>query len=107
MQEEDDEESASLGDVLEILMKQWPKGFTPLDLAKMVNNPFAYEGVDVGIVRDFLLAGVDRFVSGISVGRLLKPHIDAVVSNGLVLRKHQGAHANKPVYRVICLKKDG
>ena len=38
-QEEDDEECASLADVLEVLMKRWPEQFTASDVAGMINNP--------------------------------------------------------------------
>ena len=71
-QEEDDEESASLADVLDILVKKWPKGFSPLELAKMVNDPQEYEREDAQTVRDFLLAGKEHFISEKSVGRLLR-----------------------------------
>jgi hypothetical protein len=37
-QEEDDEESASLADVLEILLKKWPNHFMAGDVAGMINN---------------------------------------------------------------------
>ena len=38
-QEEDDEESASLADVLDVLVKTWPDEFTASDVAGMINNP--------------------------------------------------------------------
>jgi hypothetical protein len=103
-QEEDDEESASLGDVLDTLVKKWPKGFTPLSLAKMVNDPQEYERADAQTVLDFLLAGEERFISEKSVGKLLKPHLDDVVPSGLVLRKSKDTHANTVTYRVERLK---
>src|SRR5262249_53339378 len=106
-QEEDEEESASLGDVLEVLMKKWPEGFTPLQLAKLINNPSDHErekGVS-GAVRDFMLAGQDRFVSEKSFGKLLKPQLDAAVFNGLVLRKYKETDTNTVRYCVKQLKK--
>ena len=43
-QEEDDEESASLADVLEVLVKKWPDQFTASDVAGMINNPYPERG---------------------------------------------------------------
>jgi hypothetical protein len=106
-QEEDEEESASLGDVLDILMKKWPKGFTPLGLVKMVNDLKEYERENAQTVRDFLLAGDDRFISEKSIGKLLKPHLDASVPNGLVLRKYKDSHTRAVTYRVERLKGHG
>ena len=55
-QEEDDEESASLADVLEILVKHWPdKQFTASAVAGMINDRNQNE--DGPDVRDFLLPG--------------------------------------------------
>jgi hypothetical protein len=105
-QEEDDEESASLTDMLEVLAKRWPKGFIPLSLAKMVNSPTGDEYADASTVRDFLLGGEDRFISDKTVGKLLKPYIDMVTPSGLVLRKHKDSHAGTMFYRVVRLKKD-
>jgi hypothetical protein len=106
-QEQDDEESASLADVLEIWLKKWPKGFTPLSLASMLNRPGEYESANAQMVRDFLLNGKERFISEKSVGWLLKQHIDAAVFNGLVLRKDQDSDTRTVIYRVERLKKGG
>ena len=55
-QEEDDEELASLADVLEILVKEWPdKQFMASAVAGMINDRNKSE--DGQIVRDFLLPG--------------------------------------------------
>ena len=107
VQEEDEEESASLGDVLAILARKWPKGFSPLELAKMVNEQHEYEAEDARMVRDFLLAGKEHFISDKSVGRLLRKHIDAAVPSGLVLRKSVDTHTKVATYHVECLKKEG
>jgi hypothetical protein len=106
-QEEDDEESASLGDVLAILVKKWPKGFTPLNLVKMVNEPHEYDHENAQTVRDFLLAGEDRLISEKSVGRLLRPYLDTAVPSGLVLRKYQHTHTRAVTYQVKCLADNG
>ena len=42
-QEEDDEESASLADVLDVLVKTWPDQFMASDVAGMINNPYPNE----------------------------------------------------------------
>src|SRR5262249_3456686 len=52
-QEEDDEDSATLADVLEVLVKKWPDQFTAGDVAEMINIPYPEE--DEQTLRDFLL----------------------------------------------------
>ena len=42
-QEEDDEESASLADVLDVLVKTWPDQFIASDVAGMINNQYPNE----------------------------------------------------------------
>jgi hypothetical protein len=54
-QEEDDEDSASLADVLEVLVKKWPEQFTASDVAGMINNQYPNE--DESTLRDYLLHG--------------------------------------------------
>jgi len=100
-QEEDDEASASLDDALEIMMKKWPKGCAPLALVKMINS----EAEGAQTVRDFLVAGQDRFISEKSVGWLLKPYVDTVTPSGHVLRKHKDTDTNTVIYRVERLKR--
>jgi hypothetical protein len=88
-QEEDDEESATLADVLEFLIKQWPQQFMGKDVAALINNP--YPGEDEQMLRDFLLPGAlpSHVFSAKSIGRYLQKHLDGpVISAGrtLVLR---------------------
>jgi hypothetical protein len=52
-QEEDDEDSATLADVLEVLVKKWPDQFTASDAVEMVNTPEPNE--DEQTLREFLL----------------------------------------------------
>ena len=54
-QEEDDEESASLADVLDVLVKTWPDQFIASDVAGMINNQYPNE--DEQTLRDYLLPG--------------------------------------------------
>jgi hypothetical protein len=87
--EEDDEESMSLADVLEILLRKWPEKFTAGDLAVEVNITPPVE--DMQTLREFLLPGClpHHVFSAISIGKTLKQHLDApVLHNGrtLVLR---------------------
>ena len=102
-QEEDDEESASLADVLDVLVKIWPDQFTASDVAGMINNPEPNE--DEQTLREFLLPGVQpnyRF-SPKSIGKLLKKHLDEPVRSGertLVLRSWEDKSANMRVYGV-------
>jgi hypothetical protein len=100
-QEEDDEESASLADVLELLVKKWPGQFTAADVAGMINNP----NEDEQMVREYLLPGVlpSHVFSSKTIARLLKKHLGNPVRNGehtLILRRQQDAHSEVFSYHV-------
>jgi hypothetical protein len=103
-QEEDDEESASLADVLEVLVKKWPEQFTAADVAGMINNQYPNE--DEQALRDYLLPGAlpNYVFSAKSITRLLKRHLDEPVKSGestLVLRRQRDAHTEVLNYRVV------
>jgi hypothetical protein len=88
-QEGDEEESVALADVLDICLRKWPVGFTASEMAGAVNITPPAE--DEQTLREFLLPGClpHHVFSAISVGKLLKQHLDApVLHNGrtLVLR---------------------
>ena len=103
-QEEDDEESASLADMLEVLVTRWPdKQFMASAVAGMINDRNKSEAGQ--IVRDFLLPGAmaEYAFTSKAVGRLLKKHIDEPVRSGkrtLVLRRGLDPHAKTYSYRV-------
>jgi hypothetical protein len=102
-QEEDDEESATLADVLDLLAKKWPDQFTASDVAGMVNTPEPNE--DEQTLRDYLLPGAlpnHRF-SPKSISRCLKRHLDEPVCSGertLVLRSWEDKHSKTRIYGV-------
>ncbi len=105
-QEEDDEESASLADVLEVLVKKWPGQFTAADVAGMINKQCPNE--DEQALRDYLLPGVlpNYVFSAKSLTRLLKRHLDEPVKSGertLVLRRQRDAHTEVLNYRVVTI----
>ena len=102
-QEEDDEESASLADVLDVLVKKWPDQFTASDVAGMINNPSPNE--DEQTLREYLLPGAlpNHVFSAKSIGKLLKQHLDEPVRSGertLVLRSWEDKHIKLRVYGV-------
>jgi hypothetical protein len=102
-QEEDDEESASLADVLEVLVKKWPEQFTAGDVAGMINNP--YPNDDEQTLREYLLPGAlpNHVFSAKSIGKRLKKHADEPVGSGertLVLRSWEDKHIKMRAYSV-------
>jgi hypothetical protein len=102
-QEEDDEESASLADVLYVLVKEWPGKFTANEVAVMINNPYANE--DEQTLREYLRPGAlpNHVFSAKSIGKLLKQHLDEPVRVGertLVLRSWEDKHTKLRVYGV-------
>jgi len=109
-QEEDDEDSATLADVLEVLVKKWPEQFTASDVAGMINIPYPEE--DEQTIRDFLLPGVlpSHQFSSKSIGKRLKQHADNPVRAGeraLVLRRHKDPHTEVAVYNVLGIQDGG
>ena len=102
-QEEDDEESASLADVLDVLVKTWSGPFIASDVAGMINNQVPNE--DEQTLRDYLLPGAPphHVFSAKSIGRLLKRHLDEPVRSGertLVLRSWEDKRSGMRVYVV-------
>jgi hypothetical protein len=102
-QEEDDEDSATLADVLEVLVKKWPDQFTASDLVGMVNTPEPNE--DEQTLRDFLMpnAQPDQQFTSKSIGKRLKQYIDNPLRSGervLVLRSREDTHIKMNVYSV-------
>ena len=104
-QEEDDEDSASLADVLDVLVAAYPEEFMAKDVAELVNTSRISgndeEKSNKKLVRDFLLPGAtnDHLFSAKSIGRLLKQHLDNAVMTDdggmLVLRKREGKEAKE------------
>ena len=99
-QEEDDEEAASLADVLEVFVKTWPQQFEAKDVAAMINAVSPSE--DEQTVRDYLLPGApaQHMFTTKTVGRLLKKHLDEPVRGGertLVLRSMENRHTKMHV----------
>jgi hypothetical protein len=103
-QEEDDEDSATLADVLEILAKKWPEQFTASDVEGTVNTPEPNE--DEQTLREYLLPGArpDHRFSSISIAKRLKKDKDNPVLSGertLILRRYQDPHTEVFFYRVL------
>jgi len=105
-QEEDEEESASLADVLAILANTMhDNAFNATAVAALINDRMHRYEEDVQAVREFLLPGAmaEHVFSAKSIGRLLKKHLDEPVRSGtdtLVLRRHINAHTKATFYRV-------
>jgi hypothetical protein len=103
-QEEDDEESTSLAEVLDVLVKNWPRQFTANNVAKLINDK-TYLSEDEQTLRDFLQTGVpaNHVFSPKSIGKRLKQHIGAPVRSGertLVLQSREEKHSKIHTYSV-------
>jgi hypothetical protein len=104
-QEEDDVESASLADVLEVFLSKWGEsGFDARDLTEIINSQFPDD--DGRLLREYLLPGAPshHMFSAKTVGRLLKRHLDEPVKSGkrtLVLRSREGRHKMRTYHVVI------
>src|SRR5215472_7663151 len=107
-QEEDDEDSASLADVLEVLVAAYPGEFMAKDVAELVNTSRISgnheERSNKKLVRDYLLPGAtdDHLFSAKSIGRLLRRHLDNAVKADdgcmLVLRKRAGREGKGAIF---------
>jgi hypothetical protein len=103
-QEEDDEDSATLADVLQVLAKKWPHQFTASDVEGMINTPEPNE--DEQTLREYLLPGVrpDHRFSSIFIGKRLKKDMDNPVLSGertLILRRQWDSHKEVFFYRIL------
>ena len=102
-QEDDDEESVSLAEVLEVMLRNWPKRFTANEVAKTINTVIQNE--DIQTLRDFLQTGVptNHVFSPKTIGKRLKDYIDGPVRSGertLILRSKKEKHGKMNVYNV-------
>jgi hypothetical protein len=93
-QEQDEDDSASLADALDVMAKQWPIQFKAADVATLVNDRSNPRGT---ALRDFLFpdAPQNHVASPKSVGRLLAAHVDEPIKSGdstLILRKSRDMH---------------
>jgi hypothetical protein len=103
VQEEEDEESASLGDALAALAAKWPGAdkFKSTDIAKLINNRSEYQ-IDTdkqcaSVLREFLFPRLPegQDVTAISLGKALKRHIGEPVTTGdrtLILKDWRDPH---------------
>jgi hypothetical protein len=90
-QEDDEEESAALVDILAILVKRWPKGkaFKASDVATLINE---WSDLDGRALREILFPDAKHDPTAKSVGRRLKSHVDEPVWYGertLILHDQQ------------------
>jgi hypothetical protein len=110
-QEEDDEEQASLADVLAGMTEKWPGYSRPKadDIAKLINSRSEYAteaDLQLGIMlKEFLFPELvtDLIVSAKSVGKRLSRHVDEPVrkhDQTLILRKVTDTHAKVLSYSV-------
>jgi hypothetical protein len=91
--DDEDEDSTSLAEALDIMADQWPMTFSADSVAKLVNDLSSEPGA---ALREFLCPGAPTFyaVSPKSIGKRLKKHLDEPVKNGsvtLILRRTEDA----------------
>ena len=117
-QEDDDEETASLVDVLTILANRWPQPergknyFYAADVAKLVNHngdAVAEDTREQAItVREFLFPHIPpaAAISSKSAGKRLRRHVDEPVRGGdgqtLILRSWFDTHTKIWGFHVVC-----
>ena len=102
MQEEVEEESTSLADVLSELAKRWPMTFSAANVAELVND---WSDPTGATIREFLYpsAPPNHIATPKSVGKLLKSHLDEPVRHGertFILRAAPDTHASMWIYFV-------
>lgn len=101
-QDEEDEESASLSEALDVLKTKWPDGmqFKAAEVAAYLNDRSDYQAVEdrdsCALLRDFFFPKGDQKgdVSGKAVGNAMKRHTDNPVAHRgkrLVLKKSRVA----------------
>jgi hypothetical protein len=89
-EETEDEDSVSLAEILEIILKKWPRTFGANDIAEAISSASTDQALVKTTLREFLYPGSPASdVSPRSVGKQLKLHLDNPVQSGnrvLVLR---------------------
>jgi hypothetical protein len=105
--EDEDEDTTSLAEALDIMADQWPtmmypKGFSAAQVAAFVNDLSDQRGA---AVREFLYVGTapGYVATPISAGKRLNSHLDEPVKHGectLILRKHEDRHVKQATYSV-------
>jgi hypothetical protein len=103
-QEGDDEDAASLADVLETLLKRWTGQFTANEVAKVVNNEYD-QSPEKSLLRDWLRpdAPPNQHISAKAIAKQLGRHLDEPVMSGecvLTLRAQRDPHTKLLEYRV-------
>src|SRR5262245_20668367 len=97
-QEEEDEDSASLADILQILIKKFPAEFQATDVTGWISSDDPYQNDDdKQTLRDFLTQGTSPTnpLSAKTITRLLKKRLDEPARSGdktLVLRRKKDPH---------------
>ena len=118
-QEDDDEETASLVDVLTILANRWPQTeqgknyFYAADVAKLINHngdAVAEDTREQAItVREFLFPHIPpaAAISSKSAGKRLRRHVDEPVRGGdgqnLILRSWLDTNTKTWRFHVVCI----
>jgi hypothetical protein len=111
-QEGDDEDAATLADVLEALVKRWPDKqiskqptpFTANQVAGFVNNEYD-QSPEKSLLRDWLRpdAPPNQQISARTIGRQFGRHLDEPVMSGerlLTLRAQRNLHTKVLEYHV-------
>jgi hypothetical protein len=104
LQEDDDEDAASLADVLGILLNRWTDQFTAKQVAEFINNEYDHSP-EKSLLRDWLRpdAPSNQQISAKRIGRQLKRHLDEPVMSGkraLTLRAERNPHTEVHEYHV-------
>jgi hypothetical protein len=82
-EEAEDEDSVSLAEVLEMILKKWPQTFRAKDIAEAISSASTDQAALKTTLREFLYAGSPTSdVSSGSVGKQLKLHLDNPVKSG-------------------------
>ena len=97
-EETQDEDSVSLADILDMMLKKWPDEFSAADVAELIND----ELVQGAPLRNFLypnITSTDFVVSTVSVGIQLSKYLDNAVTGDdgqiLTLRERRDRHRNR------------
>jgi hypothetical protein len=112
--DDEDEDSTSLAEALEIMLSKWMGAFEAADVAKAINPQLqqtdqygALRAPDpsAAALREFLFSNTppNHMVTAKSVGRRLRNHVDEPVKSRertLILRKHEDPHTKTGTYFV-------
>jgi hypothetical protein len=87
-EESEDEDSLSLADVLDAMLKEWPNGFKAMDVAELINTGASVDPLAMSL-REFFYPEIKRWVEASVTPKSVSSQLRKYIDNVVVLGDHQ------------------